>query len=259
MSLHCNPLVHLPPSTPHSCVRLGIVYSGETTESGTDQTSAASTSSERTAEAESSSSNGKGNRASRRAADDEQTPPLPNAAPPNTEVNSIAKQDAVAVLSSANGVPTNSSHSDTSRPLVALDSAAIGPVKGLQNLGNTCFFNSVLQNIVQTAPLKHYLFTRAAPPAIVPPLQSELSSLVRRMWATGSEAVEFDSQLSVISSKKSKQGKQQHHFQPGSVSPGNLLQQICKMYSTLLSHLFVARAFAIARVFCCCCCCFSRN
>ena len=49
---------------------------------------------------------------------------------------------------------------EQTREIKVVGNREAGRVKGLKNLGNTCFFNAVLQNLVNTAPLRDTLLAR---------------------------------------------------------------------------------------------------
>lgn len=78
------------------------------------------------------------------------------------------------------------------KPVVKPNSAlsSFAGVKGLNNLGNTCFYNSIVQNLVQTIPLRERFVARrdgSAPPVIAEgPTTAALHDLMVHMW-TGSE------------------------------------------------------------------------
>jgi len=64
-------------------------------------------------------------------------------------------------------------------------------MKGLNNLGNTCYFNSVLQSLAQTVPFLHHFVTQVWAPHLADrrvfegPLSRALRECLRGMWSVG--------------------------------------------------------------------------
>lgn len=63
-------------------------------------------------------------------------------------------------------------------PVISVDGKS--GVQGLQNFGNTCFFNATLQNLNQTLPLRDYLLSKA--PGDEGPLTTSFRRWLRAMW-----------------------------------------------------------------------------
>ncbi|XP_028856672.1 ubiquitin carboxyl-terminal hydrolase 16 [Denticeps clupeoides] len=104
----------------------------------------------------------------------------------------------------------------------ALESSAAGgvPVKGLSNLGNTCFFNAVLQNLSQTQLLRKILRSvtdEKTSLSITPPLSTELSPIEVQLERPGSLTLAMCHLLNEIQETKK-----------GMVTPRDLFTQVCK-------------------------------
>eukprot|EP01094_Clydonella_sp_ATCC50884_P021011 TRINITY_DN4505_c0_g1_i1.p1 TRINITY_DN4505_c0_g1~~TRINITY_DN4505_c0_g1_i1.p1 ORF type:complete len:1116 (-),score=331.21 TRINITY_DN4505_c0_g1_i1:69-3347(-) len=90
-------------------------------------------------------------------------------APEEEAVEESASTTSDAALASGGASPLpSSSHTLQSIP---------GARRGLRNLGNTCFFNSVMQNLVQLAPLRSYFLPNSSDD--VPPHEGRVTFALR--------------------------------------------------------------------------------
>ncbi|XP_052433173.1 ubiquitin carboxyl-terminal hydrolase 16-like isoform X1 [Carassius gibelio] len=117
---------------------------------------------------------------------------------------------------------SSSKHDDSPKrqKAAAAGSSGVVSVRGLSNLGNTCFFNSVIQNLLQTQFLRELLnqirdekscFT------ITPALSSELEPLQIQLERPGSLT------LAMCQFMKEVQGSKKNV-----VTPNDLFTQVCK-------------------------------
>ncbi|XP_067882079.1 ubiquitin carboxyl-terminal hydrolase 45 isoform X2 [Heterodontus francisci] len=82
----------------------------------------------------------------------------------------------------------NSDNGESEREKHMINNVAV-PVKGLCNLGNTCFFNAVMQNVAQThvlSDLMHKMKEKGTKLKICPPTESNLDPLMIILPSPGS-------------------------------------------------------------------------
>ncbi|XP_051719864.1 ubiquitin carboxyl-terminal hydrolase 16 isoform X2 [Ctenopharyngodon idella] len=117
---------------------------------------------------------------------------------------------------------SNSKHDDSPKrqKAAAAGSSGVVCVRGLSNLGNTCFFNAVVQNLSQTQYLRELLnqiLDEKSCLTIIPALSSELESLQIQLERPGSLTLAMCQLLNEIQETKK-----------GVVTPKELFTQVCK-------------------------------
>lgn len=135
-------------------------------------------------------------------------------------VNAVTKPAVAATYSSSNSALTSSPYSSYSYSRYGRDSSVeygrgkpeVVGVVGLQNLGNTCFMNSMLQCLINTPPLKSYFLeidaatnapafqrdiNRENPLGMKGMIALEFAELVRKMWG-GEYAVVSPTKLKAV-------------------------------------------------------------
>ncbi|XP_051966349.1 ubiquitin carboxyl-terminal hydrolase 16 isoform X2 [Xyrauchen texanus] len=117
---------------------------------------------------------------------------------------------------------TNSKHDDSPKKFkpATTEGSGVVSVKGLSNLGNTCFFNAVVQNLSQTQLLRHLLNQitdeESHRLAITPALSSDLEPLQIQLERPRSLTLAMCELLNEIQETKK-----------GVVTPKELFTQVC--------------------------------
>ncbi|XP_058601567.1 ubiquitin carboxyl-terminal hydrolase 16 isoform X1 [Onychostoma macrolepis] len=115
---------------------------------------------------------------------------------------------------------SSSKHDDSPKRQKAAGNSGVVSVRGLSNLGNTCFFNAVVQNLSQTQFLRELLNQITDKKScfnITPALSSELEPLQIQLERPGSLTLAMCQLLNEIQETKK-----------GVMTPKELFTQVCK-------------------------------